>query len=189
MQNDKLTGEKKSPSDQSIAHTRRRFLKGTGVAFPAVMTLHVQSVSAASGGSFFQCIENSEGEHVSGLIDSPDDGYQRKVVNLYKCDRYNHPNYGMVAFYDHHAGVCRSMPTGEQVNIYGINSEYDFDAASEWGVNNPSYCYALVRFDETSGSIISLGVTGDQASYYAAGGAGIAMSAGGACWNSIMYGA
>ena len=46
----------------------------------------------------------------------------------------------------------------------------------------PSEMYALIRYDENNGLITTLGVSGYRPDEVA----GIAASAGGACWNSVM---
>jgi hypothetical protein len=165
---------------------RRQFLKGTSLALPAVMTLHIQSVSAQAAGTFFGCTQNGAGEIVAGVIRGTD-GCAREPVSCF--------NNGTVAIFfdpyaDSNAGAYRTIPNGE------VHSTGGGGLGPEWvacdGANGPgdvdgpypSEMYALVRYDENYGFITTLGVSGDRVNGFT-GAAGIAASAGGACWASV----
>jgi len=162
---------------------RRRFMKGTSLAMPAVMTLHIQSVSATALDTFNRCTQNLASEDFIGVISSPD-GCARVELDVYDYlgdgalgNYLEESTGGPAAFLDSESGVIRRYPDGDG----GTGLEVvDFGDTTLWRVR-PQQEWAIIRYDETDGLILSLGITGNGADQTV----GIAMSGGMACWHSI----
>ena len=77
---------------------RRQFLKSTSLALPAVMTLHIQSVSAAATGTFFRCTQNGANDFVEGVIRGTDGCARRAVPCYYNFKEASDKQYA--AFFD-----------------------------------------------------------------------------------------
>ncbi len=186
MKND-LTESNKALEDVHTPRVpdRRKFLKGTSLALPAVMTLHIQSVSAQSVGTFFRCTER-EGEVTVGVSATNSDGYYREQVTCYtRTIENNAPEF---AFVDPHSGFVRTIPNGViLLNVAPIDLNNDPWIPCDGTNETPNQeMFAVVRYDEEGGMKTSLGVVGDNADFVGQGGAGIAASAGGQCWLSVQ---
>ncbi len=178
-----LTENSKTSSEiqPRLADGRRKFLKGTSLALPAVMTLHIQSVSAVALDTFNRCVTGLSTQSFPGVIDY-EDGCSRKIVKCYTDAATSQK----ILFVDDSTGPVRVIPYVDGHDTYIDISAVPDGPWVECG-DNKTY-YAVIRFDLATGMEKSLGVEGYGYDEGTLDTAGIAMSAGGACWHSAFGG-
>ena len=80
LNTDAIADTSATDADQARIATRRRFLKGTSLALPAVMTLHSVAARATALSSGTQCANNVPQSPCVHIRSQPDDYFREKVA-------------------------------------------------------------------------------------------------------------
>ena len=157
------------------ANGRRRFLKGTTLALPAVMTLHSVAARATEiARTSLNCANNVPQNPCVHLRTQPDDYFRKKVACYDKLTKtwnsqkrkYVYTASGQATYYQgirctDQATCWRYVSTGEIVP----SSEYEYincptntNAQPSPSTCTPTkYCYAIVHFSSADGSVMGVG--------------------------------
>lgn len=170
MENQDSNKDAVSPTGGGAEHARvaarRRFLKGTSLALPAVMTLHSVSAQAQARQSAY-CANDIDQSAAQPVISGTDD-YFRKSVNVYAKliddGSGNYVSNGEATYFLGSSGttdVWRKVADGQPVpgaEIPFINANINGARAATSDPGSPvGTANAIVHFDSTSGTVISVG--------------------------------
>jgi hypothetical protein len=169
---DQAAGE--TGSSQAQVATRRRFLKGTSLALPAVMTLHSVSAQAQARSSAY-CANDTRQAGFAPLTDEQDDYFRNSVAvydTLVKQPAGSQKPYlgdGIIAFFAGTDSNGDSVIRDLAGNIVSEPLALDDPNNPTKSVNypaNPNYVpptpafanqLAIVLFDSQSGAVVSVG--------------------------------
>jgi hypothetical protein len=173
MENQDTNKDAVSPTGDGAEHARvaarRRFLKGTSLALPAVMTLHSVSAQAQARQSAYCANDINQSAAQPTIPSTATDDYFRKSVNVYaKLIDDGSGTYvsdGQPTYFLGSSGstdVWRKVADGQPVptaeipfinaSINGLRATPTSDPGSPLGTVK-----AIVHFDSTSGAVVSVG--------------------------------
>lgn len=161
---------RKSSPDDTHGTARRRFLKGTTLALPAVMTLHSVAAQAVARSST-QCANNVPQSPVVHLRDREDDYFRQKVACfdklVYNKKKKTWSRTGQATYFQglnstNQRSCWRYVANGDIVpdtEIPLINSAANprREKASGVPTNAIAQKYAIVHFSAIDGSVMAVG--------------------------------
>jgi hypothetical protein len=153
-------------ADRARTTARRRFLRGSSLALPAVMTLHSVSAQVQAATSAY-CRNDIDQSAAQPVISGTDD-YFRKSVNVYaKLVDDGSGNYvsdGQPTYFLGSSGstdVWRMVADGQPVpdpELPLVNANINGARATTTDPGSPvAAANAIVHFDSTSGTVVSVG--------------------------------
>jgi len=156
--------------DDARVAARRRFLKGTTLALPAVMTLHSVAAQATARSSGTQCANNVPQSPCVHLRDQPDDYFREKVA-CYDKLTYNSTKKiwtrnGVATYFQ---GInCTNqqqcwryvkdgtiVPTSEVPQINCATNVYKKPSSSS--TSTVTHKHAIVHFSAIDGCVMAVG--------------------------------
>ncbi len=155
---------------QGLVASRRRFLKGTSLALPAVMTLHSVSAQAQAGSSAF-CANDVDATAASHLTIDQDSYFRNKVEVFSKIIEDGNGGYesnGEATYFLGSVGGAakwRMVTTGDIIadeEIPFVNAPANINVLRVVPIETvpvdvfPQQ-FAIVHFDNQSGAVISVG--------------------------------
>jgi len=161
---------------QAQVASRRRFLKGTSLALPAVMTLHSVSAQAQARSSAY-CANDTRQSGFAPLTDEQDDYFRNSVAvydTLVKQPAGSQKPYlgdGIIAFFagkdSNGKDVIRDLNGNVVTNPLALDHNNPNQATQSVNYpGNPNYVaptpafdnqLAIVLFDSQSGAVVSVG--------------------------------
>lgn len=155
--------------DDARVAARRRFLKGTTLALPAVMTLHSVAAQATARSSGTQCANNVPQSPCVHLRDQPDDYFREKVACYDKLTKNSKGKWVRNNVATYFQGInCTNqqqcwryvkdgsiVPTSEVPQINCSANLYKKQSSSSTSPVN--YKHAIVHFSAIDGSVMAVG--------------------------------
>ena len=162
------TGSASNAEETRIAN-RRRFLKGTTLALPAVMTLHSVAARATALSSGSQCANNVPQSPCIPLRPQPDDYFREKVAcydKLVKNSRKQWVRNNVATYFQginstnqqqcwRYCSDGSIVPTTEVPQINCLQNPMRKASASPATPIN--YQHAIVHFSAVDGSVMAVG--------------------------------
>ncbi len=173
MEHQEFTPDVTTPEttgDDARVAARRRFLKGTTLALPAVMTLHSVAAQATARSSGTQCGNNVPQSPCVHLRDQPDDYFREKVA-CYDKLTYNSTKKiwtrnGVATYFQGINGTNQQqcwryvrdgtiVPTSEVPQINCATNVYKKPSSSS--TSAVSHKHAIVHFSAIDGCVMAVG--------------------------------
>jgi len=157
------------PAGEARIAARRRFLKGTTLALPAVMTLHSVAAQATARSSGSQCGNNVPQSPCVHLRDQPDDYFRQKVACYDKLTQNNKKAWVRNGTATYFQGINSTnqqqcwryvkdgtiVPTNEVPYINCATNVYRKSSSSS--TTPVTYKHAIVHFSAIDGSVMGVG--------------------------------